>query len=363
MTKILVIEDGQALREAIMTSLQLEGFEAIEAPNGRIGVELAHTYRPDIILCDVMMPELDGYGVLVNLRSEPSTATVPFIFLTAKSERQDMRHGMELGADDYLTKPFHQDELLNAIQSVLRKQSDRRQAYERQMENARLYLTQTLPHELRTPLTSILGFSEFLCMDYAHIEPDQIRTFAEGIHKAGQRLFRLVENYLLYAQLEIMRFDPEHLDNLAAQHTSHPAKVFQFLATHKAENAKRQGDIRLEIEECAIRIPEDILSKIGEELLDNALKFSKQGSPVFIKASVDNTYFHLWVEDAGFGMTPEQIEHVGAYIQFERKLHEQQGTGMGLSIVKGLVELYQGKLTIQSIPNQGTQVYVGLPLR
>lgn len=124
MTKILVIEDEKSVRENILDLLEAENFDTIAAANGRIGVELALSEVPDLILCDLMMPEIDGYGVLIALREESVTANIPFIFLTARAARADFRQGMELGADDYLTKPFTRDELLSAIASRLIKQAN-----------------------------------------------------------------------------------------------------------------------------------------------------------------------------------------------------------------------------------------------
>lgn len=126
---VLLIEDNQDIRESTAEILELADFTVYTAENGKKGVELAQTQTPDIILCDIMMPELDGYGVLYLLSKNESTADIPFIFLTAKAERTDMRKGMEMGADDYLTKPFDDMELMNAIESRLQKR-------ERALKNA-----------------------------------------------------------------------------------------------------------------------------------------------------------------------------------------------------------------------------------
>ena len=123
MKKILVIEDEQPVRENLVELLEAENYEAIAAANGRIGLQLANSESPDLILCDVMMPEVNGYTVLTKLRDNPLTAVIPFVFLTAKSARNDFRLGMELGADDYLPKPFTRAELLSAINSRLQKQA------------------------------------------------------------------------------------------------------------------------------------------------------------------------------------------------------------------------------------------------
>jgi len=119
MKKILIIEDEPEMRRNILAILKLEKFLGLGAENGRIGVELAKRDKPDLILCDVMMPELDGHGVLKALREDPATVSIPFIFLTAKGERRDMRDGMNLGADDYLIKPVAKADLLTAIATRL----------------------------------------------------------------------------------------------------------------------------------------------------------------------------------------------------------------------------------------------------
>jgi CRP-like cAMP-binding protein len=121
MKKILLIEDNPDVRENTSEILSLANYEVITAENGKVGVELAAQHRPDLIICDIMMPELDGYGVLHILSKKPETASIPFIFLTAKTEKADIRKGMVLGADDYLTKPFDETDLMNAVETRLKK--------------------------------------------------------------------------------------------------------------------------------------------------------------------------------------------------------------------------------------------------
>lgn len=128
MTRILLIEDEPQMRRGMATALDMEGFKVSTAANGRLGVEAAQKEQPDLILCDVMMPELDGYGVLEALRAHEATLGIPFIFLTAKGEKPDIRHGMNLGADDYLTKPVAIDDLVNAIRARLERKEQHAQA-------------------------------------------------------------------------------------------------------------------------------------------------------------------------------------------------------------------------------------------
>jgi len=132
--KVLIIEDNNDIRENVVEILELAGYQVFAAQNGKTGVELAIKNLPDIILCDIMMPELDGYGVLYMLNKSPETAAIPFIFLTAKAERVDLRKGMEMGADDYLTKPFDDMELLNAIESRLKKKDIQKDFYSKSLD-------------------------------------------------------------------------------------------------------------------------------------------------------------------------------------------------------------------------------------
>src|SRR5690606_19237694 len=121
MKNILLIEDDAILRENTSELLELSNYNVLTAPNGKIGLEMARNTLPDIIICDIMMPELDGYGVLEGLAGNEKTKHIPFIFLSAKTERKDVRKGMDLGADDYITKPFEEEELISAIESRLAK--------------------------------------------------------------------------------------------------------------------------------------------------------------------------------------------------------------------------------------------------
>ncbi|WP_333600913.1 response regulator [Flavobacterium sp.] len=134
MTKVVIIEDNNDIRENVVEILRLSGYEVFEADNGKKGAELALEIQPDIVLCDIMMPGMDGYGVFEILHSEEATKTIPFIFITAKSERIDIRKGMEMGADDYLTKPFDDTELISAIETRLKKKQIQQEFYSKSFE-------------------------------------------------------------------------------------------------------------------------------------------------------------------------------------------------------------------------------------
>lgn len=152
MKKILIIEDQAPMRRNVSLLLEMEGYQTCLATNGREGVEVAKKEKPDLILCDVMMPELDGYGVVTALRADETFATTPFIFLTAKSDRADVRTGMNFGADDYLTKPIVREDLLAAIKTRL----ERAKTFQKQLDEAGTFNPNFEDHE---PLQKAFGLT------------------------------------------------------------------------------------------------------------------------------------------------------------------------------------------------------------
>jgi len=361
MTKILVIEDSKDLRDDVVEMLSLEGYEAFGADNGQLGVELAKQESPDLIVCDIMMPEMDGYGVLEILRDNPNTANIPFVFLTAKTDRVDMRQGMVLGADDYLTKPFMVNELLDSIRSQLKKRADLNALVERRMEDLRENILTALPHEFRTPLNTVIGFSDMLISECQHLKPDQIADWAGHINTAAHRLHRLVENYLYYTRIEVMVNSGE--DIVQGARFGNPRAVIEIQAMKLAQQFNREADLALDVADVpALAIMEQDLNKIVREVTENAFKFSEHETSVMVSAAVEMPYYVICVEDQGRGMSPERVDQIGAYMQFDRTFYEQQGMGLGLVIVKRLVHLYQGTLTVESNLNQFTRICIRLRL-
>ncbi len=354
MTKILVIEDEESFRRGILGILEIEGFEAIEAKNGRIGVELARKHLPDLIICNIKMPELDGYGVLFELRKNPLTTNIPFIFLTGLAAKKDVRNGMRLGADDYLTKPFEVSDLLDAIQSQLKKHA----AVMKQTDDLRLNIISNLPHELLTPLTGIIGFSQLLSNINRLPKPNRIASMGQDILDCGYRLHRVIENYIAYAELRLMKHESEKLKIWRSDQIMITKDIIADIVIEKLADLERQDDLVLDLADTQIQTPNGSLKKIVEELVDNACKFSEPDTPIQIMTKLDGNQFILSVTDQGRGMTEEQIAGIGAYMQFERRKYEQQGSGLGLAISKILAELDGGNLLVESIPNHGTTVRV-----
>ncbi|MEG4342509.1 response regulator [Microcoleus sp. A003_D6] len=362
MTKILVIEDEESIRENILELLEAENFQGIGAINGQVGIKLAIAQIPDLILCDMMMPEVDGHGVLKALRSEPLTATIPFIFLTAKADKNDVRTGMELGADDYITKPCTPQELLKAIAIRLEKQKTISRQSQKMLDELRTNISMSFPHELRTPLNAILGFSELILSEYQVLEESDILEMIGHINTSGHRLYRLIQNFLLYAELEIAATNPELLKEMRNSEFSGVKSLLAEKARQQAKQANRTDDLHLNLQDSSVAMDSMRLTKIVEELLDNAFKFSLEGTPVFLSSLVENQTFILSVKDRGRGMTADRIAQLQAYRQFDRQLYQQAGLGLGLAIVQRLAELHGGEFKIESWPQQETIVCVSLPV-
>lgn len=361
MTKILVIEDNETIREEILIWLSLEDYEVIGAENGREGIKMALQQLPDLILSDIMMPEKDGYRVLLELRTQPVTALTPFIFLTAKQEKTDIRHGMELGADDYITKPFGREELLNAIRARLLRRDRLIQQSNQKIHDARYNLLRTLPHELRTPLVGILGIGELLEQDAESVTPDEILEYANMLTSSGRQLYRLVENHLLYAQLEVHAADAQLVVGLNEGALEEVASTLRDASATVAKTHDRVRDLHMNIQPGSVNISRKHLAKIAQELVDNAFKFSAPSTPVNVTGQTQNAKYILTVSDQGRGLSPANIARVDAYVQFERSTYEQQGSGLGLTLARRLAELYGGSLSIESTLGVGTTVCVALP--
>ncbi|MCC6803577.1 MAG: response regulator, partial [Anaerolineae bacterium] len=202
MTKVLVIEDERYLLEDITELLEYTDFEVQGANNGSEGLEAAWEYAPDLIICDIMMPDLTGYDVLEQIRENPDTANTPFIFLTAKADRDSLRQGMEMGADDYVTKPFTSADLLAAINTRLKRQTQIAVRLEKSIESIKRQLTRMVTHELRTPLISINTVLDVISRQIGQLSTSELQELLDTIGAGGKRLSHRVEQLVFITQLE-----------------------------------------------------------------------------------------------------------------------------------------------------------------
>lgn len=363
MKKILVIDDAEFILESTSTLLKFEGYEVFTASDGIEGVEAALKHLPDLILCDISMPGLDGYGALEKLRSNPETATIPFIFLTAFTEKSNMRQGMEKGADDFLVKPYTRDELIAAIDAQWKKHSNIARQIQEKVEEVGRSVTYALPHEFRTVLNQVVGSAKYLNSNSEDVSSEEIQELSEDIISSSQRLMKITENFLIFVRIESFVGNPEKRKQLRAYRTDEPAAMVYDIASLIAQRYNRFDDFVFEgdADQIFVEISTESYHKIIDELIDNSFRFSKSGEKVRIYAELKDGFFFLTLEDEGRGMSQDQISKVGAYIQFERSIYEQQGVGLGLVIAKRMVELHDGIFEIESEEGRGTKIRFSLP--
>lgn len=363
MPKILVIEDEQDIRETIAEMLEFLDYDVVTSNDGAQGVKLARLHHPDLILCDIIMPNLDGYGVLMQLSADPKTVNIPIIFLTAKSMHEDIRRGMVLGADDYLTKPFSAHDLQEAVAARLERFDRVVWQGQHDLKLLREYLNLTLPHELRTPLTIISGYLDILQNGFDEFETDEVTSMLEKIGESAHRMRGVVENFVAYSQARIIRRDPELMAKLHEfSQTSAVQVLIEKQALQEATLAGREIDLSLNLQEGDVFFYVEHLRKVLSCLLINAFKFSPKGMPVQVTSRIESDSYIIQVRDFGRGMSAEEIDQIGENRQFERKLYEQQGVGLGLALAHLLAVINDGSLNIESSLGKYTAVTIRLKL-
>jgi DNA-binding response OmpR family regulator len=348
MPKILIIEDDQTLRRQMARLLQFEGFEVLEAANGTAGVAAAGTL-PDLIICDIMMPDLDGFGVLQALRKDPRTALIPFIFLTALVAHDDLRHGMEEGADDYITKPYNPARLLGSVRRRLEKRQRQLEENRRRADEVSLAVAAAVPSEILDSLDHISTVINLLALKYAAQDP-QVAAMQQSVALESLRLRRLMRRLHLYAQLPqlyALRFELAKTGPPAAAGT-----VLERVAREVCRSWNREADLSIASEAAALPIGEEYLAMLVEELLDNACKFSAPGTRITVSGQDQRAFWSLTVSNDGAGLSAEQISQLGAFKQFLHGSQKPRGLGLGLALTQGIARLYGCEFAIQS--NAGT---------
>lgn len=365
MTRILVIEDVPELLAEIAEWLNFEGYDVVTAVNGRDGVEKAMTAQPDLIVSDITMPEMDGYEVLEALQKEPHLASVPFIFLTAHADKSAVRRGMNLGADDYITKPFKLDELLTAIETRLKRRQTIADTAHQDVSELKRKLVAMVSHELNTPLVSLSFVQELIEEQLGRLSREETAELLETLRAGTNRLEHLVRQTVILSKIEAKTLTAETI-----RMVGRPVLLWQLIAD-AMEMARRyayrnqQGHIAIDQQDEAIAIFGDVhlLKQAISELLTNALNFSPQGASIHLHVWQADAWVWLRVQDAGSGMNAaDSTKAQQPFEQIDRERREQQGMGLGLSVSRHIVELHGGRFEIISIENRGTQVTFSLPL-
>jgi two-component system, sensor histidine kinase and response regulator len=304
MTRILMIEDETILREEVVEWLTLEGYEALGAADGVDGINEVFRAKPDLIVCDITMPRLDGYGVLLELRANPDTAAVPIIFVTARASHDDIRQGMALGADDYITKPFSRLELLKAVEARLGKMKMQELRYQAEIEQwqkafeqereQRLFkakLVAMFSHDFRNPLSTIMSSNSLLRDFSERMDEDRRKKHQNRIEASVRQLMQMIDDMLIISQMETgnLEFNSEPL-----QLEEFLQRIIEEFQVIHAETHRLTFDSQFS--DPVIADPR-LLRQIAANLISNAIKYSPQGSEVKVSLKHQDGQFILTVRD------------------------------------------------------------------
>jgi signal transduction histidine kinase len=365
---VLVVEDDAQLREEVALILADSGYTVYSAFDGQNALDILSKARwqPDLIVSDILMPRMDGYGLIQAIHDTAKLQDVPFIFLTAYGTRQDQNFGRELGVDDYLTKPFEPEAFIKAIRAKMKRIKAIKEAASKRFDESKKGLVQLVSHELRTPISYILGGVSLLVEELHEgemVTADALSSLNLVQHGAT-RLARLVEQMIMYTDLVsgYVRLQIAH----SAMPLGITLLVSQVVDMHRADAESKNIGLYLDAP------PPDSLHIMGlapqlthaiSELVRNAVHYSPEQTDILVHVSHEPGSAVIRVIDHGRGIPETDIHQVLEPLsQSERSLYEQQGIGMGLPIARMAVEAHGGQLSLDSTPGQGTTVTVRLPL-
>jgi len=362
--KILIVEDEVEFRTLMQDQLKEEGYEVEGAGHGGEAMKKLESFVPNIIVADVVMPEMDGFEFCKRVRNNTDWVDIPFIFLSAHGDKIKMRSGMQVGADEYLTKPIDLDDLLFAIRSRLDRTRDVRRKYNAEIEAIKEDLFTYLPHELRTPLNAIKGFTELLVKEPSEFTPERKRELLFRVQSGYNRLERILENVLLLQDLQEINAHPEKLPEQTKTFIlDWKTLVSDIVAQYKPIADRRGISISTDIigGHFQFAVRHRFFRALVVELLDNAIKFTSDGGSVALNVTGKKDELDIVVEDSGPGIPEETRDRIFTpFYQHNRKKVEQQGLGLGLALVKKIVDLYKGNIHIEHKKPAGNVIRVSV---
>ncbi len=369
---ILVVEDESSLLEVIVDLLQvaMPSYEVrvLPAGDGETALRLMDQETPDLIISDVMMPRMDGHELLKRVRERIPWVHIPFVFLTAKGKRQDVLEGRRLGAELYITKPFSSVELIELVESQLQRTFELRALREKRLSSLKRDILQILNHDFRTPLTYVTAYYEMLADGLHNLEEaNHLHDYLKGIQNGSLRLTHLIQD--LIQILELRTGEMAALVEREAEVIDDVGDILVQAGRAREQDAKAR-QLRLDY-----KIADDLPPVYGhrqslrnalDRLIDNAVKFTpgkRAGESVIrLRASAQEGWVSLSVSDEGIGF-PEYVasQLFEPFYQHNRPTLEQQGSGSGLAIARGVVELHNGRIVVESDEGLGSTFEVTLP--
>jgi len=339
---ILIIEDEPAHRDMLRILLEFHGHKVLTAADGREGIALA-SHGPEMVFSEVGLPDMGGFEVITAIRQLPRCGDIPFIFLTARTNRDDQRRGMSAGADDYIAKPFSSKDIIDAINARIRRQHPLRERVEQLVAERRRAASAEWSHELMTPLNGVLGGLALIEAEADTINPRELKGLVAMMRTAAERQFALSRKLVLYFELEGLKATVPITSFSCVAGDS-----ITMAAERAAEASRREKDLTVTCDPGNLLLFESHLIGAVEEVVRNAFKFSLEGQSVTVAGTRRSARYEITVTDHGHGMTDEQMADVAPFRQFNRELRHQQGLGLGLTIARSVAELAGGRLTLST---------------
>jgi len=334
---VLIVEDDEIIRENIKEYLELNGFDVFESENGKTGLSLAHSNTPDVIISDVMMPEMNGIEMLSELKKDTNTSLIPVILITAKVEAKDVREGMTVGADDYITKPFDLEDLLHAINTQISKKNKIHDHIHLEYTKSFEHWKNIANHELFTPINVIQNVYH-LISNQSKLDDELDNIFKLSV----TRLKRTISNLLLLSGV----FQIEN--NFKYASVIDFRRQIDGIINDILDNDKGATP---ELIDLNFNLPDNFFMKeyfflIIKEMMDNAQKFSKPGTIVSITSYIEDDQFVFKTINQNKIDNNLPINNNRAFTQVERDSYEQQGLGLGLYIINRISSKFGDKFTI-----------------
>ena len=347
---ILIVDDNLDNVVLLDKVLQKSGYRTLKGYNGEEAVELSRRESPDLILLDIMMPIMDGFTACEIIKQDESTKHIPILMLTAKQEVSDKVKGLEIGADDYITKPFHLKELLARIKSRLKLTHEHRRTVTRERHKALSLMVKGVEHEIRNPVVSIGGFARRILDELP--EDDRKKEYAKVILKETERLERMVKESVALQSLTSGR--KENLDI----HSLIDAALTQTTILKEQHQVKINRHYDYNLPPLPLNYDNMLIAFI--QLISNGLEAIDNGGNLTISTSFDgSSNLVIEISDNGRGIKTEDLERIFDPF-FTSKM---SGAGMGLPLTRKIIDYHHGTISVKSQPDQGTRVTVTLPLK
>ncbi len=360
---VLVVDDNPLVVNVLKGLFASEDYQVFSCTNGAEAIEFLDKKNVDVIVCDVMMPKMGGYELHESVRKSPEHSHIPFIFLTALSDRKEVQRGRESGADDYFVKPFDPRELLATVKGKVVRSRQLREASQDRYDAFRKRIIHTLSHEFRTPLVAINTGTELLLGQQNSIAEQKVQNLLQAIQRGGQRLEKLVNDFMLMQQIEAGV--AQRLFETRAKVISFKTFVLAYLETRR-ESLEEQGFVVRFVDNCDegnICCYEPQIHNIFDRIIDNVIKFSPERLELEVVFYREESFYVVEFRDRGLGFNVDQVkEAIDVFGQIDRDKLEQQGGGLGLAIVNRYASIHGGSIELENRPDGGSVVCLRLPV-